>query len=64
MVGCSRITCQKKQLLFYIVDTTQDPILGLAASQNLGIVKIVLNISNDVKHPVAQFPKLFKGFAI
>ena len=61
MVGCSRITCQQRPLLFYVVDTTQDPILGLAASQNLGIVKIVLNIAHDTKHPVAQFPKLFKG---
>ena len=61
VVGCSRITCQQRPLLFYVVDTTQDPILGLAASQNLGIVKIVLNIAHDTKHPVAQFPKLFKG---
>ena len=45
VVGCSNLRCRHKELLFYIVDTTQDPILGLSASQELDIIKIVLNIT-------------------
>jgi len=50
-----------KKITFLHCDATQYPILGLSASQDLGIVKIVLNIAHDHKHPVTQFPKLFKG---
>ena len=59
--GHSRLTCQNKPIDFYVVDTTQDPILGLAASQELGIVKIVLNIDSDSNHFINMHPKLFQG---
>ena len=60
-MGCTHLYCQQKQLLFYVVDTTQDPILGLSASQKLGIVKIILNITHDKDRFVKLHPKLFKG---
>jgi len=57
-VGCSHILCEQQQLEFHIVDTTQDPIL---ASQDLGIVKIVLNINRRTPQLIKLHPKLFQG---
>ena len=48
VVGCSHLSCRQKNLLFYIVDTTQDPIMGLSASQELNIIKIMLNVTLDL----------------
>ena len=41
--GTACLKCAGQQIMFYIVDTQQMPILGLRASQKLGIIKIVLN---------------------
>ena len=60
-MGCTYLTCRQKQLLFYVVNTTQDPILGLSASQELGIIKIILNITCHSDYFVKLYPKLFKG---
>ena len=59
--GHTRLTCQNTPIDFYVVDTTQDPILGLTASQKLGIVKIVLNIVSDSNRFIKMHPKLFQG---
>ena len=48
--GHSRLTCQNKPIDFYIVDTMQDPILGLSASRELGIIKIVLNVDRRTQN--------------
>ena len=61
VVGCSRLECEHQQLDFNIVDTQQDPILGLSASQKLGIIKIVLNISCSMTHLTKIHAKLFQG---
>ena len=61
VVGCTRLMCEHRQLEFHIVDTTQDPILGLSASQELGIVKIVLNIDRGTPQLTKRYPKLFQG---
>ena len=61
MEGHSRLTCQNKPIDFYIVDTMQDPILGLSASRELGIIKIVLNIDSDGNRFTKTHPKLFQG---
>ena len=37
------------------------PILGLRASQELGIIKIVLNVSNATQSIINEHPALFKG---
>ena len=47
VVGCSNLCCRQKEILFYIVDTTLDPISDLSASQELDIIKIVLNITEE-----------------
>jgi len=57
VVGCSHLNCRQKKLLFYIVDITQDPILGLSASQELDIIKIVLNITQDPDQFRRTYPK-------
>ena len=59
--GHSRLTCQNKPIDFYIVDTMQDPILGLSASQELGIIKIVLNVDSNGNCFTKTHPKLFQG---
>ena len=63
VLGRSHLSCRQKKLLFYVVDTTQDPILGLSASQELGIIKIVLNIMQGSASDqlIMMYPKLFKG---
>ena len=63
VLGRSHLSCRQKKLLFYVVDTTQDPILGLSASQELGIIKIVLNIMQGSASDqlITMYPKLFKG---
>ena len=42
--GQCTLQCQNRNLEFYIVETQQDPVLSFQASQDLGIVKIVLNV--------------------
>ena len=37
---------QSKYLEFFIVETQQEPVLSFQRSQDLGIVKIVLNVQN------------------
>ena len=54
------LRCQNKPTDFYIVETTQDPILGLSTSQQLGIIKIVLNI-DSTGYFIEKHPKLFQG---
>ena len=44
--GCTSLHCQNKLIDFYIVETTQDPILGLSSSHEPGIIKIVLNVDS------------------
>ena len=41
-------------------ETTQNPILGLSTSQELGIIKIVLNV-DSTSAICKRHPKLFQG---
>ena len=41
--GTTCLKCADRQIEFYVVDMQQTPILGLKASQELGIIKIILN---------------------
>ena len=42
--GHTSLRSRDRLIDFYIVETTQNPILGLQTSQELGIIKIVLNV--------------------
>ena len=46
---CGQCTsqCQNRNLEIFIVDTYQEPVLSFQASQDLGIVKIVLNVDTS-----------------
>ena len=59
--GTSHLKCNGRTTEFYIVETQQMPILGLTASQELGIIKIVLNINDTTECITKQHSKLFTG---
>ena len=59
--GTTCLNCTNRKIEFYVVDTQQMPIMGLRASQELGIIKIVLNVSDTTQSIINQHPTLFKG---
>ncbi len=58
--GRTSLRTQDKPIDFYIVETTQNPILGLSTSQELGIIKIVLNV-DSTNCFFKRHSKLFQG---
>ena len=58
--GHCTLQCQNRNL-FYIVETQQDPVLSFQASQDLGIVKIVLNVETQAAHYKTKYAKVFSG---
>ena len=58
--GHTSLRSRDRLIDFYIVETTQNPILGLQTSQELGIVKIVLNVDRTNCFFKRHF-KLFQG---
>ena len=58
--GHTSLHSQDKLIDFYIVEMTQNPILGLSTSQELGIIKIVLNIDRTNCF-FKRHSKLFQG---
>ena len=58
--GHTSLRTQDKPINFYIVETTQNPILGLSTSQELGIIKIVLNV-DSTNCFFKRHSKLFQG---
>ena len=59
--GTTCLKCADRQIEFYVVDTQQTPILGLKASQELSIIKIILNVNDTTQSTINQHPTLFKG---
>ena len=58
--GHTSLRTQDKPINFYIIETTQNPILGLSTSQELGIIKIVLNV-DSTNCFFKRHSKLFQG---
>ena len=58
--GHTSLHSQDKLIDVYIVETTQNPILGLSTSQELGIIKIVLNVDRTNCF-FKRHSKLFQG---
>ena len=58
--GHTSLRSRDKLIEFYIVETTQNPILGLSTSQKLGIIKIVLNVDSNNCF-FKRHSKLFQG---
>ncbi|KAL5468831.1 hypothetical protein EMCRGX_G029953 [Ephydatia muelleri] len=48
------------QLEFFVADTSQNPILGLNASQELNLVKVVMNVNMQM-NAIQQFKDVFSG---
>ena len=59
--GQCTLQCQNRNLEFYIVETQQDPVLSFQASQDLGIVKIILNVETQAAHYKTKYAKVFSG---
>ena len=60
IIGQCKLTCEGKDLEFFVVRTSQCPILCFKASQELGFIKVVLNI-NKADSLVKQFKDVFEG---
>ena len=58
--GHTSLHSQDKLIDFYIVETTQNPILGLSTLQELGIIRIVLNVDRTNCF-FKRHSKLFQG---
>ena len=65
VVGQCSLKCNNTTLNFFVVKTDQDPIIGLKASQDLNLIKIVLNVDNlddkSAENIHDKFPNVFHG---
>ena len=65
VVGECKLKCNNKTLKFFVVKTGQVPIIGLKASQELNLIKIIMNVNNGIGQSAEKihekFPKVFKG---
>ena len=70
VLGRCQLKYKDKILKFFVVDTEQVPILGLQASKELNLIKLVMNVSaserenvttNGTKEVIRQFPEVFQG---
>lgn len=59
--GQYTLNCQGHVLQFFVVDTDQDPVLSFRASQDLGIIKVVLNVNRSAESYIKQYPTVFEG---
>ena len=55
------LSCRGEKLPFFVVDTNQDPVLGLKASQDLNIIKIVHNVVQSPEYYLPKYPTIFNG---
>ena len=60
ILGQCKLTCEGKDLEFFVVRTNQSPILCFKASQELGLIKVILNI-NKADSLVKQYKDVFEG---
>ena len=60
IIGQCKLTCEGKDLEFFVVRTDQRSILCFKASQDLGLIKVVLN-TNKTDSLVKQFKDVFEG---
>eukprot|EP00731_Ephydatia_muelleri_P001018 Em0001g1018a len=59
VVGRCELIVQGHPLEFYIVRTNQSPILGLKASQDLHVIKVIMNVG--CQSILSQYSKVFEG---
>jgi hypothetical protein len=65
VVGECNLKCNNKTFKFFVVKTGQVPIIGLKASQELNLIKIIMNVNNVIGQSAEtiheKFPKVFQG---
>ena len=65
VVGQCSLECNNTMVNFVVVKTDQDPIIGLKSSQDLNLIKIVLNVNKLCDKPATnipdKFPSVFHG---
>ena len=42
--------------LYFVTDTDQHPLLGFNASNDLGLIQVVMTVKSDVEDPIKAFP--------
>ncbi|CAC5396265.1 unnamed protein product [Mytilus coruscus] len=61
VVGKCSLHLKDKNCKFFVTDTNQSPLLGFKASNELGLIHVIMTVQTDVDDPVKSFPKVFTG---
>lgn len=59
--GKCSLYLKDKNCEFFVTDTNQSPLLGFKASNELGLIHVIMTVQADVDDPVKSFPKVFTG---
>ncbi|MCG7876437.1 MAG: RNase H-like domain-containing protein [Candidatus Thiodiazotropha endolucinida] len=62
VLGKTTLNCMGHDLEFYVTDSRQTSLLGFKASQDLGLIKVVLAVNtNELDKLIREHPKAFSG---
>ncbi|VDI83090.1 Hypothetical predicted protein [Mytilus galloprovincialis] len=61
VIGKCSLYLKDKNCEFFVTDTNQSPLLGFKASNELGLIHVIMTVQADVDDPVKSFPKVFTG---
>ncbi|CAC5418952.1 unnamed protein product [Mytilus coruscus] len=61
VVGKCSLHLKDKNCEFFVTDTNQSLLLGFKASNELGLIHVIMTVQTDVDDPVKSFPKVFTG---
>ncbi|CAC5410620.1 unnamed protein product [Mytilus coruscus] len=61
VVGKCSLHLKDKNCEFFVTETNQSPLLGFKASNELGLIHVIMTVQTDVDDPVKSFPKVFTG---
>ena len=62
VLGKTTLNCMGHDLQFYVTDSRQTSLLGFKASQDLGLIEVVLAVNtNDLDRLRREHPKVFSG---
>ena len=62
VLGKTTLNCMGRELEFYVTDSRQISLLGFKASQDLGLIEVVLSVDTNELHKLTrEHPKVFSG---
>ena len=62
VLGKTMLNCMGRELEFYVTDSRQISLLGFKASQDLGLIEVVLSVNtNELDKLTREHPKVFSG---